>query len=157
MNTHPAQLVALFNAGYDYAVRQGDTWVAHPKEHATHSLICTAWNTMPKGSSRQALRDRKTLPDGYALSVCAVPLKPLSDRTSVRLAKPIAELPVYERRGTLAGKRAVLSVMVESHGTPTKMRRLIAKLGNEHCDRLYKSLLRANRRARRRLRKLKKG
>jgi hypothetical protein len=154
-------LIQLFNAGNDFARKVGDSYQASPEARATHKLICTRWapSVLAIKDVRKRLREMRTRPAGWALSVCAVPLRRRVEeprgKDPIRLKHPIQpeDMPVYKRAAPLAGKRAVLRFLVKHHATPTKMRKLINTLPSEACDRLYRQLLRANRRARRKLAK----
>jgi hypothetical protein len=147
------QLIQLFNQGYDYARRLSDGgFTGSPEKGATHQLQCTHWNSdgaLPK-NFKQRLRAMKTRPSGFALSVCAVPLKgPRLRPTKHKFKRHLtgAEVPVYETTGGVEGKRAVLSCMARAHRTPTTMIRLIRHLSGSNCDALYLQFLRANRAA----------
>lgn len=157
MNPSDPRFVTLFNQGVDFVRYLPDKGIliAMPNgdnPRSTHELVCTAWN---RGVSTNNLvkrrRDKLTRPKGFALSVCAVPLRRREPPSPHKLAIPFGDLPVYDRKGTLSGKRAVLRSMVQNHKTPTKMVRLINTLPNVKLDALYRSLLRANRRLRRKL------
>lgn len=147
-------LITLFNKGYDHARRTADgSFVGSPEKGATHTLQCTHWNSdssLPT-NFKQRLRAIKTRPSGFALSVCAVPIKgfrhrPTAHKFKFRIAGE--NIPVYETQGSLEGKRAVLSFIAAAHKTPTRMRRLIRNLPNAKCDALYLQFCHANRAAR---------
>lgn len=146
-------LTQLFNKGYDYARRTPDgDFIGADQRTATHQLQCTHWNSdgaLPK-NFKQRLRALKTRPDGFALSVCAVPIngprrRPTAHKFKCHLTGD--KVPVYEVNGSIEGKRAVLSCMADAHRTPTRMRRLIRHLSNAKCDALYLQFVRANRTA----------
>lgn len=153
------QLIPLFNAGYDFARldRLTGRYVGCTvKKKATHRLHCTRWNPNLKciPNVKKRLREERTRPAGWALSVCATPLRRKQDRKpGIRLKRPILPADqrlVYKRSGTLEGKRAVLIAMTKTHAHPTKMRKLIKTLGNAKCDTMYRTLRIANKVARRR-------
>lgn len=143
----------LFNDGVDYVKYNVSTGLIAPCKTnvgATHTLICTQWNVGSSATNPiKRRRENKTKPRGHALSVCAVPLRRRDVVSTHKLRTPIIDSPVYKRNGSLAGKRAVLSQMVQNHATPSKMVKLIRVLPNIKLDALYRSLLRANRRLRR--------
>jgi hypothetical protein len=150
-------LIALFNDGHDYSRKLKDgSYEPVPKSKATHKLHCTRWNPnlehIPDVKSR--LRAERTRPDGWALSVCATPLRRREGPPPRQKFKsPIKLMPVYDRQGSLAGQRQVLSAMVETHRTPEKMRRIIRKLSSEKCYQLYRVLRRASQRAEHRIKR----
>lgn len=145
--------LALFNEGVDfirYNVKSGLLSPCKSEVGATHTLVCTRWNSGSTASNPiKRRRENKTKPRGHALSVCAVPLRRVEKPSPHKLKKPIVDSPVYKRSGSLAGKRAVLAHMVQSHATPSKMVKQINSLPHVKLDALYRSLLRANRRLRR--------
>lgn len=159
MNINKPYLIALFNEGHDFARKEKDgSFVGVPKGNATHKLYCTKWNpNIPHIENvKLRLRAEKTRPDGYALAVCAMPLHRRKEpkHLSQKLRAPIApkgNMPVFNKHGSLNGQRSVLSAMVATHKTPTKMRRLIKTLSADKCYRLYRVLRRASQRAARRL------
>ena len=147
-------LITLFNRGYDYARRTADgDFAGSPQKGATHTLQCTHWNSdasLPT-NFKQRLRALKTRPDGFALSVCAVPIRGFRPRPTTHKFKFRLEgdnIPVYETQGPLDGKRAVLSFIASAHKTPTRMRRIIRHLSSAKCDALYLQFCHANRVAR---------
>lgn len=153
------QLIPLFNSGYDYARYDRALeryYGVTNKKKASHRLHCTKWNPNLHYilDVRKRIRAEKTRPSGWALSVCATPIKRRTPRKpSVRLQRPIADVHdrlIYHKAGSLEGKRAVLVAMTKTHRTPTKMARLIKKMGTEKLDRLYRTLRLANKVARRR-------
>lgn len=154
-------LILLFNRGFDFARKAGESYHGCPNaKRATHRLICTKWNTASGSKDvRTRIRANKTRPGGWALSVCAVPLKRRAKPETVRLKRPVPPeevkvLPVYRQQGTLEGKRRVLIHMARNHRTPTKMARMIRRLSSAECDRWYRNLRRAEQRAGRRAQRL---
>lgn len=154
-------LILLFNRGFDFARKVEETYHGcSDRKRATHKLVCTKWNT-PCGSKdvRTRLRADKTRPGGWALSVCAVPLKRRAKSETIRLKRPIPPeeaktVPLYRQQGSLEGKRRVLVFMAKNHRTPTKMARMIRRLSSAECDRWYRNLRRAEQRAGRRAQRL---
>jgi hypothetical protein len=157
MNPSDPRFVTLFNRGVDsvrYLPEKGILIEMPDAENprATHRLVCTAWNG---GISTDNLvkrrRHKLTRPKGFALSVCAEPLRRHEAPSPHKLVLPLMDTPCYSVKGSIRGKRAVLCAMVQSHATPRKMEKLIGTLPNEKLDALYRSLLRADRRLRRKL------
>jgi len=158
-------LIRLFNQQVDW-VRQllDGTYVPCQMKQATHRLVCTRWNsrsTFPT-DQRKLLRELKTRPVGYALSVCAMPLHaPRASRIRL-LAKPIDldAMPTYEIAGTIGGKRAVLRWLLRFCRETRALRRRIRTSSSRQLDALYFSLLHANRdvtaKAKRRARRAKR-
>ena len=90
------------------------------------------------------------------MSVLAVPLHRRKEprKLSQRLQAPIDLMPVFNKHGSLAGQRAVLSAMVATHKHPTAMRRKIKTLGKDKCYLLYRVLRKASQRAAKRAKRL---
>lgn len=146
------RLLLLFNRDLVDFVRQEKngtyTPVDWPKQ-ATHQLIPTSWNN-PK-DYRPNKSGHRQMPDGFALSVCAVPLKRktvmrgMMVKVSRRLPEPKAR-PAYLVAGELDGKKNVLRWMIEAMGAKVK-KTYLKNAGHAQCDSLYRSLLDAHARA----------
>lgn len=151
-------LVRMFNDHVDWVRYDGNHISPTTREQASHRLVCTRWNTdreLPS-HTRKRIRAMKTRPKGYALAVCAVPVKARREDGTLKLVLPLPHLPLYSTRGSLAGKRKVLSWMVTNAPTPHKLRKLIRTLPNAKCDSMYRNLLRAHRRAVTKFKKLQR-
>jgi hypothetical protein len=147
-------LIDLFNARYDYAcLSRGVYFGVDDPRRATHSLVCTSWNSDHKLSPnlKKRIRELKTRPTGYALAVCAVPLRRRAVPTlfKFRRAIPGDLMPIYEKHGSLTGKRRTLHDIAGALKHPRDLRRKILSMGNAKCDALYLQLCRANHNARR--------
>jgi len=149
-------LIPLFNEGFDFVRKDKLTgrYYGCNKKMATHFLRCTRWNPnvpfLPNVKHR--LRLERTRPSGYALAVCAIPLRrrTIRPKANLRLRFPVVDSWVYRKAGTLDGKRSVLIAMSRGHPTPMKMRKHILHLSSAKCDILYQDLRRANKVARKR-------
>lgn len=158
ITAHAGKLVALFNEHVDWVRYDGNLITPTSRDKATHRLVCTRWNTdreLPTHEKKR-IRAKKTRPNGYALAVCAEPVKARREDATLKLVLPLPHLPLYRVKGTLAGKRKVLSWMVTNAPTPHKLRKLIRTLPNEKCDSMYRNLLRAHRRAVTKFKKLQR-
>lgn len=149
------QLLRLFNNRVDYVRYDGNVAKPCDKAKATHRLVATSWNNdsaVARQERAKRTQAKRILPVGYALSVCAVPLRELRDASTLRLRQPFnrAEMPVYEAAGSLPGKRKVLLWLATYADNAAKLRKQIKELPAAKCDSLYRNLLRANRRARKR-------
>lgn len=144
-------LIVLFNRLVDYVRYDGVTATPCDRRMATHQLVCTRWNGLFETSDKKRVRERKTRPDGYALAVCARPLKRRrTPVTTIRIRRPLRVLPHYDYRGSIGGKRRVLSSIAAGAATPYKLRKHIRTLPSAKLDSLYRHLLNANAKALRR-------
>ena len=149
-----ASLFKLFNVGfYDFArplpddhedagLWEGLEWPTN----ATHRLVPGYWNhdKLWKPNGKGAVQK----PDGFALSVCAVPLtrkfrlrgKLIKVRASL---PPMKERPVYMAKGDIEGKRNVLHWMVRVQRAKVSAR-TINKASYTQLDTIYRNLLQAD-------------
>jgi len=145
-----ASLIHLFNVEHvDFVRKNGDDYdpVEWPK-FATHSLRPTRWNTDKEHKPNS--RGKLVKPDGYALSVCAEPMKIRFHRTTLKVKRRFpdgktAAAPVYKKAAPVESKRSVLAFLVDYMGAPAKFRRLLRRFNDADCDKLYNNLIRASR------------
>lgn len=137
-------LVRLFNDGFDYA-RLTESGVFIPcslKRTATHALHATRWNVMERtGDWRKLYRDYRTRPDGYALSVCATPLRRrVAPRPYTIPLDVLLSAPGYRASASLEAKRTILESLARC-AIPRRQRRVlrerIRKADGKTCDRLW--------------------
>lgn len=140
----PGSLMHLFNVDLIDFVRQEKdssyTPVDWPKD-ATHELVPTSWNS--KKLYKPNGHGKIQMPDGYALSVCAVPLtrKYVLKGPMIKASQPLPEgRLVYDVAGSLEGKKAVLGWMIEQMKAKVK-KTFLKKATSAQCDTLYRNLI----------------
>jgi hypothetical protein len=137
-NGNACTLFKLFNENLVDEVKfvDGEYVEADFDPKATHRLVGTSWNTEPTPNMPNPR---------YALSVCAVPLKPKLHQTGLVIRKPIPRDAVpYKTSGSVGGKRNVLRMLL----TITKAKlapTLLLKMTSAECDQLYQQITRASR------------
>lgn len=139
-NGNETSLLDLFNGRLhvEFVKQVGNTYVPveWPKQ-ATHRLVATSWNTEP---------GKTHMPLDYALSVCAVPLRPKLAQSSVVIRKCMPKgVPVYKIDGPVEGKQTVLRFIIIATKAKVQLR-AVPKLTSAECDILYQGIVRASRR-----------
>lgn len=141
-------LIQLYNSHVDFVRKHGDydyRAVEWPK-FATHRLVATRWNK--KEEFRPNSKGKIVQPDGYALSVCATPIRINFKRTTLKIKHRFPKgrfAPIYYAKGTLESKKKVLRQYVMLMGVPKRYLRAIKFFDEEDCDTFYRNLIRASR------------
>lgn len=119
--------------------------VDNPKK-ATHYLRPTSWNEeknyKPNSSGKIVMMD------GYATSVCAEPIVIRYKQTTLKIRARWPKgknAPVYNKNGSVQGKRRVLMQLAELLRLIIKEKKKISKYTDKECDILYAKMVRAYR------------
>ena len=131
-------LLDLFNVGLvDFVnLRSGHYRAVDWPKQATHKLVGTSWNNEPT----------RAMPNPrFALSVCAMPLRPhhYAPALSTRRVISIKET-LYTVSARIEGKRNVLRTLLTQAQAKLPLRVLL-RMTSKECDLLYQQLVRANR------------
>lgn len=149
VHEYGTSLIDLFNVGlFDFVKQEKDgsyTPVDWPKD-ATHELIPTSWNNPRDFKPNKS--GKRVMPDGFALSVCAVPMT-RKFQLRGKMIKARKALPgpkerlAYIAAGPIEGKRATIRWMVdamEAKVTKTEIR----EADDDKLNNIYRNLLMAH-------------
>lgn len=146
--SYGTDLLKLYNKELvEYVRQQKDgTYVPCWPNEATHELIPTSWNHRKDYKPNKS--GKVVMPEGYALSVCAVPMsrKFVLRGRMIKASRPLPppkERLAYHASGELDGRRNVLIWMVEVMGAKVK-RTDIREADGDKLNNIYRNLLMAH-------------